>query len=329
MKWLKIWLLAPSLLLIGISLNESILRRASHQPSIVSDADVFCNVYSQVNKLGNNDVVLLGASRMQANFDLSIFSQNFPNQKAILLAQSGRGTSYPVFKDIVENTNFQGIAIIDETEQNLMGQKSYDQQGFVDFCKSSFSFNRQLNHRISAWLQNTFVFLNPQSGSLRLWGNLLTKRKPPVPFYTKTLFTREQLIDYKRADEKFLKDLHDNRLAGIKSQVNQAFLSPDKWLDETKHWDILVNKFRARGGRIIFVRMPISQERWKFEGQIAPPEKYWKVFTNKLNVKSVYFADYPDLSNFELPDTSHLDMRDKPAFTRFLLNHLQDELKPN
>jgi hypothetical protein len=329
MKWLKIWLLAPSLLLMGIAVNEGILRKAAHQPSVVSDANLFCDVYSQVNKLSNNDVILLGASRMQADFDLSVFYQHFPTKKAILLALSGRGTSYPVFKDIVKNTNFRGIVIIDETEHTLMEQKSYDQQSFIDYCHTSFSFNRQLNHRISAWLQSKLVFLNPQSSSLRLWGNLLTKNKLPVPFYSKTLFSREQLLDYKRADEKFLKELHDSRLNGIKSQVKPTFLTPDKWLNETKHWGNLVNKFRARGGRIIFVRMPLSEEIWKFESQITPPEKYWEVFTNKLNVKSLYFADYPDLSNFEFPDTSHLDMRDKPVFTHLLLNHLQNELKTN
>ena len=326
MKWLKIWLLTPVLVLMGLSLNEIILRKGSHQPSIVSDADLFCNMYSQVKNLGKNDVILLGASRMQADFDLNVFQQSFPNSKAILLAQSGKGTSYPVFKDIVENTNFQGSIIIDETEQTLAEQKNYDQKDFIHHCDTNFSFNRQLNHRISAWLQNELVFLNPQSSSLRLWGNLLTKRKLPVPFYTKTLFSREQLIDYKLADQKSLKTLHDSRLNGIKSLTKQPFLSPDKWLQETNHWVNLVDKFQTKGGRIIFVRLPISEERWKLEREITPPDQYWKVFVNKLKVASIYFSDYLDLSSFDLPDTSHLDMRDKAVFTRFLLTHIQDKM---
>jgi alginate O-acetyltransferase complex protein AlgI len=87
--------------------------------------------------------------------------------------------------------------------------------------------------------------------------------------------------------------------------------------------------FHVKGGRVIFVRMPVSQERWTIERQLTPPERYWKKFVNKINVESVHFADYPDLSNFKLPDTSHIDMRDKPAFTRILLIHLKDNLKSN
>ncbi|MEH2048727.1 hypothetical protein [Nostoc sp.] len=326
MNWLKIWLLTPALLLVGISINEILLRQAEHEPSITSNADLFCDVYSQVKKLGANDVILLGASRMQTGFDLKVFQQQFPARKSILLAQSGRGTSYPVFEDIVNSTDFKGIIIIDETEGTLISH-NYDQKGFVDHCHRNFSLNRQLNHRISALLENKLVFLNPESSSLRLWTNLVIKHELPEPFYTKTLSDREQLTDYERADVKFLKEIHDGRLKGIEDQVKQSFVSPEKWLQQTEHWQTLVDKFHGQGGRVIFVRMPVSQERWKFERKITPPERYWKRFVNKLNVESVHFADYPDLSNFKLPDTSHLDMRDKPVFTRSLLTHVQDKFK--
>lgn len=328
MPWLKIWILTPALLLLGISLNEILLRQAKHEPSIKSNADLFCDVYSQIKDLGANDVILLGASRMQTGFDLQMFEKKFPNRKSILLAQSGKGTAYPVFEDIVNNSKFKGIVIIDETEQTLISQ-NFDQKEFVNHCHSNFSLNRQLNHRISAWLENKLVFLNPESNSLRLWGNLLTQYQFPEPFYTKTLPSREQLTDYDRADVKSLKELANSRLKGIKIESQKSFLTPENWLKKTEHWQNLVDKFRNRGGRIIFVRLPISQERWKLERQITPPQNYWKTFVDKLNVESVYFADYPDLSNFQLPDTSHLDMRDKPVFTRSLLNHVQDELKSN
>lgn len=320
-KWLKIWLLTPALLLMGIFINEILFRQGKHEPSITSNADLFCDVYSEVKNLGSKDVILLGASRMQTGFDLQTFQGQFPNRKSLLLAQSGRGTSYPVFEDIVKNTNFQGVVIIDETERTLIS-KNFDQKEFINHCHHNFSLNRQLNHRISVWLESNFVFLNSQSSSLRLWGNLITQSQLPEPFYTKTLSDRQQLTDYARADVKFLKEIHDSRLKGVQKQAKQPFLSPDTWLKQTEHWHNLVVQFRARGGHIIFVRLPISQERWKLESQTTPPEKYWKKFVNKLNVESVYFADYPDLSNFQLPDTSHLDMRDKSAFTKNLVQHL-------
>ncbi|BAY66031.1 hypothetical protein NIES22_61440 [Calothrix brevissima NIES-22] len=325
MQWFKIWLFTPALVLMGFTLNETLLRKGAYQPSIVSDADLFCDVYSQIKALGKNDVILLGASRMQTGFDLNILHQHFPHKKAILLAQSGRGTSYPVFKDIVENTNFRGVIILDETEQTLISP-TYDQKEFIEYCHTNYSLNRQLNHQISAWLQNNFVFLNPGGSSLRLWGNLLIQHQLPEPYYTKTLFDREELIDYKRADKQFLHKIHDDRLNGVKQAAKQSFPNPNTWLQQTEHWQTLVENFQERGGHVIFIRMPTSQERWAIENQIAPPEQYWKQFVDKLHVASVHFADYPELSNFKLPDTSHIDMRDKPVFTEILLNKMDNSL---
>jgi hypothetical protein len=328
--WWKIGILTPILLCAAVSVNEILLCAGQHQPSVVSDADLFCETYTAVSNLGREDAVFLGASRMQTGIDLATFYRRYPRKKALLLAQSGKGSSYPVFKDIVENTHYRGIAIIDETEGTLSDSNN-DQQPFVNHCHAKYSIDRQLNRRISTWLQSRVVFLNPQSSSLRLWGNLAIERQLPVPFFTKTLPDRQQLTDYARADPKPLQELHDSRLKGIQESSTQPSVPFDRWEAKTKHWQGLVAKFQQRGGRVIFVRMPVSQDRWSFEQKIYPPDRYWHPWMKNFNVSSIHFADYAELSNFKLPDTSHLDMHDKSIFTELLLGHIQNklpELKP-
>lgn len=326
MYWVKVWLLTSVLAILGISFNETILRGANHQPSLVRDADLFCISYSQLPELEHKDVVLLGASRMQTNFDLNIFQKSFPERKIVQLAQSGRGTAYTVFKDIVKNSYFKGIIIISETESTLISRNK-EQQGFVNHCRNSFSLNSQINRNLNSLFQNNFVFLNPQSSSFRLWGNILGQQNLPEPFYTKTKIDRSQLSDFRRADGKALKRLHDSRIQGIKKSSEKGYLNPQEWLEKTNHWQPLVEKFQQRGGRVIFVRMPVSQERWKFESKRFPPDKYWNNFTRRYNVASLHFAEYPSLSQFNLPDTSHLDMRDRSLFTELLLDKLEKDLR--
>ncbi|WP_310430230.1 hypothetical protein [Chamaesiphon sp. VAR_48_metabat_135_sub] len=324
-KWSKIGILTPILLIAALGVNETLLKQAKHQPSVVSDADLFCDVYTRVRDLGSEDVVFLGASRMQAGLDLATFYDRYPNKKAVLLAQSGKGSSYPVFQNIVDKTNYRGIAIIDETEGTLSSQNN-DQLPFVNHCYDSFSINRQLNRSMSTWLQSHFVFLNPQSSSLRLWGNLASQRKLPVPFYTKTLSDRQQLTDYARADPKALQTLHAGRLKDIQNGAQEPSAPFETWFAQTKHWQPLIEKFQQRGGKVIFVRMPVAEDRWKFERKIYPPDRYWQPWMNQFKLKSVHFANYPDLATFQLADTSHLDMRDKAAFTKIWLTHLQAQL---
>jgi hypothetical protein len=303
---------------MSLLINETLLALANHKPSVVDDANLFCTQYSQVKSLHQEDILLLGASRMQTGIDLAVIHQRFPERRALMLAQSGLGTAYPVFLDIVENTTFNGTVILDETEQTLVSQ-NYDQEPSIDHCQK-FSLDRRLNRHISTALQSHLMFLNPQSSSLRLWGNLLVERKLPEPFYTRTLPDRQQFVDYERAEPTALQALAQSRLTGIKTATNST--SPEEWLAQTRHWQPLVQAFQKRGGTVIFVQLPVSQERWAFEKQLMPPEAYWKRFAASLDVQSLRFADFKELSSFSLPDTSHLDQKDKTAFTQAFLNNL-------
>ena len=259
---------------------------------------------------------------MQTNFDLDIFQKLFPERKIFQLAQSGRGTAYPVFKDIVENSNYKGMIIISETESTLVSTKK-EQQAFVNHCRNSFSLDSRINRNVSSWFQNKFVFLSPQSSSFRLWGNILAQQNLPEPFYVKTKSDRSQLSDFKRAEPKALKKLHDSRIKGIKKSSGKAFLNPQEWLLKANRWNPLIEKFQQRGGRVIFVRMPVSQERWNFESKRVPLDRYWNQFARTSNITSLYFAQHPSLTQFDLPDTSHLDMYDRSLFTKLLLEELE------
>jgi hypothetical protein len=261
---------------------------------------------------------------MQTGLDLDTVYERYPHSKAVLLAQSGKRSSYPVFKDIVDRTDYQGTIAIDETESTLVNRAN-DQLSFVKHCYGNFSVNRQLNRQISTWLQSHLIFLNPQSSSFRLWGNLLSERQSPPPFYTTTLGDRQQLIDYARAQPKALKQLHDSKLK-IDESDRHSVPTFAEWFDRAKHWQPAIEKFQRRGGKVIFIRMPVAEERWEFESKIYPPDRYWQPWIKQLNLKSIHFADYADLRMFKLPDTSHLDMHDKKAFTRSLLTHVQAEL---
>lgn len=325
-SWRKIWLVASFLAMGGLYFNEKVLFSAKHQPSLISDAALFCNSYKQISAFQQGDLLLLGASRMQANFDLNRFHRQFPNRKIAMLAQSGKGTSYPVFRDLVENTSFNGIVLIDENEQTLVSQ-TYDQQQFIDYCYTNFSFNQWLNRQIATALQGQFALLNPQSSSLRLWSNILIRRELPEPFYTTTLLDRQQLIDYARAKPILLQQLYQNRIKGVQQTV-ASFPIPEAWLAKTQHWQLLVKKFEARGGQVVFVRMPVAEARWAIEGEYMPVKLYWNSFIKQLNVPSIHFAEHPSLSSFEFPDTSHLDMRDKERFTDALLVQVEQILTP-
>lgn len=299
-------------------LNEILLTRAKHLKTIVSDTDLWAMEREKVSELTDQDIVLLGASRMQVDIDLGILKKRFPGRKILQLALSGRGSSFPVFQDLVSSTGFNGVIVVDESQGSLIEGESL-QQGVVDYFHRDFSFNKKANKQISMWFQQRFLFVNPNSNSERLWGNLVAKRSLPVPMLTMTYPSREQTSYFNLTDIRWIQQL---RMAGVDSAVSKRPLSPEKWLSRTQHWGPSILDFKARGGRVIFIYMPLSETRWKKEDQWMPKEDYWDKAMNQFQTSSIHFADQPTLQRFRVPDTSHLDADEKGVFTEHLADIL-------
>jgi hypothetical protein len=90
---------------------------------------------------------------------------------------------------------------------------------------------------------------------------------------------------------------------------------------------VAVEKLRARGGKIVFVRLPVSGGLKQIEDQITPRAKIWEPLLQQTNVPGIYFEDYPELAGFDCPEWSHLSAGDSVEFTKRLAPHLRAALK--
>ena len=90
---------------------------------------------------------------------------------------------------------------------------------------------------------------------------------------------------------------------------------------------VAVEKLRARGGKIVFVRLPVSGGLKQIEDQITPRAKIWKPLLQQTNVPGIYFEDYPELAGFDCPEWSHLSAGDSVEFSKRLVPHLRTALK--
>jgi hypothetical protein len=76
-------------------------------------------------------------------------------------------------------------------------------------------------------------------------------------------------------------------------------------------------RIEQSGGRVIFVRYPVSGLIWKQLEKNYPRAAYWDEFAQHTRFATVHFKDYPELQ-FQCPDYSHLDMSQSPVFTQAL-----------
>ena len=88
---------------------------------------------------------------------------------------------------------------------------------------------------------------------------------------------------------------------------------------------LAVDKIKARGGQVLFVRTPSSGAYLMGEKMGFPREKYWDRILSVTNCPGIHFADYPAIDHFICPEFSHLSLQDGVVFTKNLIKILSEE----
>jgi hypothetical protein len=87
-----------------------------------------------------------------------------------------------------------------------------------------------------------------------------------------------------------------------------------------------IQKLRARGGKVVFVRFPVSGELKQVEDKFTPRAKTWDPLLQASATPGIYFEDFPELASFECPEWSHLSAGDSVEFTKRLVPYLRQAL---
>jgi hypothetical protein len=79
-----------------------------------------------------------------------------------------------------------------------------------------------------------------------------------------------------------------------------------------------VAKLRARGVKVLFVRMPSSGEYLAFENRDFPRARTWGALLAATAAPGIHFEDYPQLQGYYLPEWSHMTRAEAERFTAAL-----------
>lgn len=84
-----------------------------------------------------------------------------------------------------------------------------------------------------------------------------------------------------------------------------------------------VDKLRARGVKIVFVRAPSIDDYYVAEQRDQPRAKTWDLLLQRTGTRGIHFEDYPQLQGFESPEWSHLSASAANEFTAELVPLVQ------
>ncbi len=293
-------------------------------------ADKRAMVYEPSDKA----TVFIGSSRNKFDLDIATW-QKLTGDHAIQLAIEGN-SPLPVLADLAGDEHFKGKLIIDVTEGLFFStspQNTAEPAKRVAYYKKrtpAQRFSFLVNHQ----LENGLVFLNKDHLSLNaLLEELpIPKRKGvfalpngcPMEFNACN-FERQCIMT-----ERFEKDTTlQKQVTGLWDFYRK--ISKDPPPDATKTDSMIaiirkdIDKIKARGGQVIFVRSPSSGPYWQGEQQGFPRPLYWDKILAATEVKGIHFKDYPAIDHFECPEFSHLKQSDAIVYTQNLAKILEQE----
>ena len=329
----KAGILTLVLVITSVVSWELYLRSKGFETTYLDDPALWAHNRDMVYEPADKSTVFIGSSRIKFDLDIDTW-QNITGDHAIQLACVG-STPIPLLEDLANDKNFKGRLIVDVTEGLFFSTAPPNAKRPVEnmkYFKERTPAQRASFH-INHLLESQFVFLDKEWNSLNAH---LDKLEIPdrqgvynfkgfPPGFGRVNFDRREYMT-----DKFSADtVEQNKVKAIWDGFRKMSKDPpasggklDSILTRVK---LAVDKIKARGGQVLFVRTPSSGAYLMGEKMGFPREKYWDRILSVTNCPGIHFADYPAIDHFICPEFSHLSLQDGVVFTKNFIKILSEE----
>ncbi len=317
-RWLATWLAAFVVAGLALLAIERYWRGLGYTPTVLDSMQLWSIQRERVYSDSPRPLVLLGASRIEYGVDLKTLRDELPHYKPVMLAVNGL---YPlsVLRDLAQDQNFRGVVLCDVESNAFVRDYFFLQQAYPDYFHQRWTPSWHLHRVLLTVWQRTALIANPEYGAL---ASLRRSFNGGAPFrnYVNYHGNRSGDIDYTKTDPAGIKRHFAATVEGNIARLPKH--DPDAWLANLAMVYDWVRAIQARGGTVIFYESPTQGLTREINDRLYPREKYWNRFAATSPAPVISANAVPSLASTPLPDDSHIDFRDKPAYTRRLVDVL-------
>jgi hypothetical protein len=272
-----------------------------------------------------DSVVLIGDSRMLFDTDLATW-QRLTGRRPIQLGLMG-ANAQPLLHDLAADTHFAGLLVIGTAEFSYFGHQGRA-ASVLRYIKNE-SPSQRSGAQLYKELSRYFAFLDSDHTLF----NLLERHRLPERSGVGSLYMnvwkvgesydgRQSYLWDRITQDNYLREharaVWVNLFAGpvvTKGQVEQVIANtkPD------------VDRIRARGGEVVWIRPPSSGPLLDIERSRFPRQEVWDRLMRETTSFGVHFEDYPAMQ-YACADWSHLPKRSAIAFTDAYVHVLRDRV---
>lgn len=333
----RIWSLIAISLVMFIIIWDGFWVSKKVVPLPDDDANLWAYHRRRVAREGNEVVVLVGSSRIQAGLDQAKFTE-LTGLKTVQLAIVGE-SPIPVLQNLAEDGSFKGTVICDLSEfiayQSETGQQKTEvvREWLKSYQESKTSDDFEF------WLRGfaRYILARPHLGNNPpdALKNIITgqafetisidqKIKNVHPtFFDRTLIFNVEDFLTKEEKERLIEISRKDPVNAMKYIIEHNKPRPERFLELANKVEGYVQQIQSRSGKVIIINFPMSGELERLNEIAFPREQFWDVLASRISATTIHYKDYPQLQ-FECPDYSHIDAKDTPIFTENLVNILMD-----
>jgi hypothetical protein len=316
-----IFVAASALFLGG---GEIVARKYGRHPVLKqNDLRLWAEVRGGLDSLGPQGVVFLGASRIARGLSGPELERQLGNGGYLQLGVDGCLPGGAI-EDILNQESFNGVVVasifvkeakIDDTVNPWLPC----QQKYVDFFNNRWDPVNRAEWYFQRRLKLTFSLLSYSHWDLLPFLQGRGVHQPARHSRPDRANPMDFDLPYWQALAEGRAKKNQAQMTALAATIDSPQLF-DKMLSKGQKFESLIERFEARGGRFVYLRMPTSSA--------THPGVYAQLktrFWDKLDTRAetIHFLDIEAMKDLQTPDGSHLHVKDTAGFTSVLLGELR------
>src|SRR5438128_1604094 len=341
-QWRGITVVVVLVVLAATTAWELYVRLIGYGPTLNDGEDLWTLRRRSVTP---EAVVVIGDSRGWYDVDLNEMEKGL-GKRPVQLAMGG-GCGYPVLADLANDKTFHGTIICSmvprsffappETPPMERGRKVVKRfHNQTPAQRASEYLAMPLEEHV-AFLKQEELTLDDLLKRLPIPNRPGARVPPRLPPYFGTL-DRERRArmteECARPGSELQKRIQQIWLPLFTPHPPPSYIPTDVFMAKMKDAiekrarDTIaaVEKLRARGGKVVFIRLPVTGGLKALEDKTTPRNQTWKPLLQGTGAPGIYFEDFPELASFNCPEWSHLSAGDSVEFSKRLVPHLRAAL---
>lgn len=327
-RWSAVWWLIVVLVVAATLIWEWRMRSFGLRAGDLGDGPSHWAVERRkVQRGAHDDVVIFGSSRILFDTDLDVWEE-MTGRRPIQLALPGTNAR-PFLVRFAEESDFDGLVVVGVTPELYFSAivSGLPQFQTVQDDWQDESPSKRVGHQLGLWLSQHLAFLEDRYTLADLIEQVeIPDRKGVLGPYLSVWKLSESFADRQyrmwprlEADQRLRTHAIKVWMARDRGKLHDELVT--RAIEESKK---AVQKIRARGGKVVFIRAPSAGAYYEREARNTPRNETWDRLLRETGAFGIHFEDYPKMQDLALPELSHLTRESATRFTRAYVSVLRE-----